>query len=46
MIGSYNGVDVRYWSDSLKVPERDAPMVAVNHARAHILSPWEMSSGA
>jgi hypothetical protein len=33
--------EARYWSDSLHVAAREAPMVAVNHARAQILAPFE-----
>lgn len=33
--------DARYWSDSAGAAPRQAPMVAVNHARAQILSPFE-----
>ncbi|HEX5591078.1 MAG TPA: hypothetical protein VFX65_12380 [Candidatus Limnocylindrales bacterium] len=29
-----------YWSDSVGEAPREAPMVAINHARAQILSPW------
>lgn len=29
-----------YWSDSAGEAPREAPMVAINHARAQILSPW------
>jgi hypothetical protein len=36
-----------YWSDSLGEPARTAPMVAVNHSRAQILSPYgEEEAGA
>ena len=30
--------DATYWSDTSRVPHTDAPMVAFNHARAHILA--------
>ena len=30
--------DATYWSDTSRVPHTDAPMVAFNHARAHILT--------
>jgi hypothetical protein len=32
--------EATYWSDSLGEARRTAPMVAVNHARAQILSPY------
>ena len=32
--------DATFWSDSLPEPRRSAPMIAVNHARAQILSPY------
>ncbi len=32
--------DARFWSDALGVAPSEAPMVAVNHARAQILSPY------
>lgn len=32
--------DATYWSDSAGVSRRRAPMVAINHARAQILSPF------
>ena len=32
--------DATYWSDALGEARRTAPMVAVNHARAQILSPY------
>jgi hypothetical protein len=32
--------DVTYWSDAAAEAPRTAPMVAVNHARAQILSPY------
>lgn len=32
--------DASFWSDSLREAPRNAPMVAVNHARAQILSPF------
>jgi hypothetical protein len=36
-----------YWSDALGEPARTAPMVAVNHSRAQILSPYgEGDAGA
>ena len=30
--------DAEYWSDTSRVPRTEAPMVAFNHARAHILA--------
>ena len=33
--------DATYWSDRINEPRTTAPMVAVNHARAHILAPYE-----
>lgn len=33
--------DARYWSDAVGAKRAEAPMVAVNHARAQILSPFE-----
>lgn len=32
--------DATYWSDPLKEPRTRAAMLAVNHARAHILAPY------
>lgn len=32
--------DATYWSEAAAEAPRSAPMVAVNHARAQILSPW------
>lgn len=32
--------DATYWSNAAGEAPRDAPMVAINHARAQILSPW------
>ena len=33
--------EATYWSDRINEPRTSAPMVAVNHARAHILAPYE-----
>ncbi len=38
--------DATFWSDSLGEPRRTAPMIAVNHARAQILSPYGEPAGA
>ncbi|MGZ6295601.1 MAG: hypothetical protein ACXWPV_00510 [Candidatus Limnocylindrales bacterium] len=33
--------EATYWSERINEPRTAAPMVAVNHARAHILAPYE-----
>ena len=38
--------DATFWSDSLGEPPRTAPMIAVNHARAQILSPYGKAAAA
>ncbi|MBF8289147.1 MAG: hypothetical protein HW391_115 [Chloroflexi bacterium] len=37
--------DATYWSESAGEAARTAPMVAVNHARAQILSPYSSADG-
>jgi hypothetical protein len=36
--------DARFWSDALGEPQQRAQMVAVNHARAQILSPYDVDA--
>jgi hypothetical protein len=37
--------DATFWSDVAKEPPRTAPMIAVNHGRAQILSPYGDADG-
>jgi hypothetical protein len=36
--------DARFWSDALGEPQQRAQMVAVNHARAQLLSPYDVDA--
>jgi hypothetical protein len=38
--------EATYWSDTASVPRTSAPMVAFNHARAHILAQLQEAEGA
>lgn len=32
--------DAAFWSEALQEPRTEAPMIAINHSRAHILAPF------